>query len=257
MRSFKRLLLFVCIAAAAFAMLYFGAAENNEPEFTVFSTGPNGAGLFYDTLKKLNYPVVAWNSPVNAESGVHDAYVVIMPDGFGRAEVSDAFEFVSRGGRLIYLDDDNSSEIRRALREYPFDDFGELRGYRIGVGEIVTGGASGILNANLMNESAYARAVARILSNWKPGQIRFAEYYHGYRSSENLFSQMPAIIKLVFFQIIFIALIMILHFGKRFGKPVPLYEETERAGDEYVRALAGFYLKAGLHKKKKAEIYDD
>jgi hypothetical protein len=43
-------------------------------------------------------------------------------------------------------------------------------------------------------------------------------------------------------------LLLIWHVGKRFGKPVPAYEETEREENEQVRALARLYNKTDRRK---------
>ena len=88
----------------------------------------------------------------------------------------------------------------------------------------------------------YDPVLHRALDAWQADRIWFAEYYHGYRTRETLVTQLPDVVKYATAQLVLITFVMVGWLGKRFGKPVPYYEEIEREENEHIKALAKLYM---------------
>lgn len=230
------------IAAAA---LYLLGTSGSEPDYSSFSTETDGAGLLYDTLHRMGYPVSRTYQPIDTHASVNDVYLVIMPDDPTPDETAlDAMlAWVRRGGRMIFLDAYFPSPMDEQLADSEVYDYENLSHYYYGLGEVITGVANDFANENLMHNSFYGSMITYSLELWNADHIYFAEYYHGYRAVDNLFARLPQAAKLCAYQLLLAAAALIVAKGKRWGKPIPLYEETERTGDEYARALARLYYK--------------
>lgn len=246
----SRLSLFVILLLALFAGITWGANRQihgqRYPNFTSFSSSEYGVSLLYDTLRHMRYPVGILYRPVTENVSVGDAVIIIQPTNPrpNDAMAADILSWVRRGGRLIYLENSRPTVMDRALMGEDYVAFGSLRWYRVGMGEVVTGRANTVANVNLMEDPAYGEGLVYVLSGWDPGRIYFAEYYHGFRRSDSTFNQMPMWLQLVAFQIIIAVVALVWHLGKRFGSPIPLYEEIEREENEQVLTLARLYKQA-------------
>lgn len=220
--------------------------EQRHPNFTTFSNRTYGISLLYDTLQYMGYPVGVLYRPVNESLSTGGVVFIVQPTNpRPTPETADSIlEWVQMGGRLVYLENRQPTVIDRALSGHDYAEFGSMRWYRHGMGEIITGRASALANTNLMANASYGAGIAYVLAGWNPDFIYFAEYYHGFHSAGGLFSQMPIWLQLVTVQIGIIAIILIWHLGKRFGKPVPLYEEIEREENEQIMVLARLYRQA-------------
>ena len=216
------------------------ASNNSDTRpHTVFSTGEQGAALFYDSLNLLGYPVRIGRRPLNTSTNINDIYVIIEPTN-PRVDIEMAremIEWVQMGGRLIFMQNLHSMSILESLLSG-----GHLQGnimrYNVGLGEVIVGMARDIQNRGLYNSPAGAVHILNILDEWNADTIWFAEYYHGHRMSETFFSNLPLIIRLSIIHLFIIAVAIILCVGKRFGKPVPVYSEIERTENEHVKSLA-------------------
>jgi len=244
-----RLIFFVLALFALFSGLSWGLnrrmAGARQPDYTMFSTGEHGVSLLHDTLTHMRFPVGILYRPVS-RAGLNDAVFVIQPTNprIGADGAEEILSWVRRGGRLIFLENRQPTVIDRALEHEIYMPFGSLRVYQHGMGEIVTGRADSVANVNLLGDTFYGQAFAYILAGWNPERIYFAEYYHGHRQEQSAFQQMPPWLRLAAFQIIIAAAAFVWHYGKRFGRPVPLYEETERGENEQVLTLARLYKQA-------------
>ena len=249
----NRLVLLVIVLFALFAGLSWGANRRiyglRHPDFTMFSNGELGLSLLYDTLQHMRFPVGTLYQPVS-RAGLNDAVFIIQPSNprVNSEIAEDILSWVRRGGRLIYLENRQPTAIDRALAGEIYTPFGSLRWYRLGMGEIVTGRANPLVNVNLMRDYTYGQGIMYILAGWNPDRIYFAEYYHGFRRPDGTFRQLPIALQLAVFQIVIAALALVWHLGKRFGDPVPLYEETEREENEDVLVLARLYKQADRRK---------
>ena len=216
------------------------------PDYTSFSNGNYGVSLLYDTLRHMQYPVGILYRPVGETVSVNNAVFIIQPTNprLNTENIESILNWVRRGGRLIYLENRQPNVIDRALDNRYQTTFGSMRVYRLGMGEIMTGRADTIVNINLMEDPVYGKGIAYILTGWNPELIYFAEYYHGYREVTGAFRQLPLWLQLVVIQMIIATAALIWHYGKRFGVPIPFYEEIEREENEQILVLARLYKQA-------------
>ena len=252
----SRLTLLVLLLLALFAGITWGANQRmfnqRQPDFTMFSSSEYGVSLLYDTLRHMRYPMGILYRPVNTSVSVSDVVFIIQPTNPrpNDAMAADILAWVRLGGRLIYLENSQPTIIDRVLSGESYAAFGSLRWYRVGMGEVVTGRANAVANINLMTDSSYGEGIANILASWNPDRIYFAEYYHGFHQSDSAFRQMPVWLQLAIFQVLLAALALIWHIGRRFGNPIPLYEEIEREENEQLFNLARLYKQADRRRRK-------
>jgi len=199
----------------------------------------------------MGYPVSRSYSALDAGTeGNQDVYILINPDinYFSDTEFNDALDWVYNGGRLIFLDSSAYSVADYTL-PYRLDDPGATaHGYTLysyGLGEIITGGADPLLNKALMENSRPGADFVRLLNRWDISNLYFSESIHGYINTGNAWYRTPEILKILTYQLGIIAALIIWRFGKRFGRPVPYFEEAEREENEHIKALANIYNKAG------------
>jgi len=242
----KRLSLIVVLLLALFAGLSWAANRHvgglRHPNYTTFSNSDYGLSLLFDTLRHMGYPVAVLYRPAS-EAGINDAVFIANPR-LTSDMTGDILAWVRRGGRLIYLDNRHTNNIDHALDGENYTNFGSLRWYRHGMGEILTGRAGEFTNVHLMEDPFYGEGIAYMLYVWNPEYIYFADYYHGFRRTDSAFRQLPLWLQLIFFQIVIGTAALMWHWGKRFGNPVPLYEEMEREENEQVFVLARLYKQA-------------
>ena len=246
----SRLTLSIVLLLALFIGVSWGANQRvhnqGHPDYTMFSRSEYGVSLLYDTLQQMGNPMGIMYQPVGDGLSINDVVFIIQPTNPRPTTemAEDILTWVQQGGRLIYLENSQPNIMDRVLRNEYYRAFGSLRWYRFGMGEVVTGRANAIVNINLMTDPTYGEGIAYILSGWNPDRIYFAEYYHGYHREHSAFSQMPLWLQLVAIQVIIAAAAIVWHLGKRFGSPIPLYEEIEREENEQVLTLARLYKQA-------------
>jgi hypothetical protein len=71
--------------------------------------------------------------------------------------------------------------------------------------------------------------------------IWFNEYVHGYAWGETTTDVLIWPLRLVILQLLLGALLLFIYWGKRFGRPVPLFSEVNEISGEYVSSLANIY----------------
>jgi len=233
---FVILLIVFVIVSGVFNQIFAG---QNQPDYSSFSHDERGVSLLFDTLRHMGFSVNVLHQPINSELSSDRIVFVVHPPWLTETVVEDVLEWVRWGGRLLFLEDGITMDMRLLGEEYL--EYGNFRWYSIGLGEIITGNAHSILNINLMEDASHGESLAFVLRNWGAGNIYFAEYYHGFGFTEGLFDQLPRWLQLLSFQIMIATVAVVLHFGKRFGKPIPLYEHIEREENEQVLSLARLY----------------
>ncbi|MCL2398289.1 MAG: hypothetical protein FWC91_00920 [Defluviitaleaceae bacterium] len=247
-RNYNQIVIILLLVALLLGIVW-GANQQSYslryPDFTSFSNGDYGVSLLFDTLNHMQYPVSTMRRPIR-EASLNDVVLIIQPTNPGptRAVTEDILSWVYQGGRIIYLENSIPNSIDLALSNHYASSFGGMRWYHLGMGEILTGRADLITNINLMYYPVHGEGIANALSYWNSDRILFAEYYHGFHNTPGTFSQMPVGLRLITIQLIIGGIIAAWHFGKRFGYPIPLYEELEREENEQVLVLARLYKKA-------------
>ncbi|MCL2351086.1 MAG: hypothetical protein FWC55_00995 [Firmicutes bacterium] len=247
------------LLAAGFCVLLFlslylqNSGGSSQPEYTVFSTGEGGLSLLYDTLERAGCPVKTEYLPIDAGTGGADIRVVTqpLPSYADEAAQNDMLDWVYGGGSLIFLE----TPFPTLLDDYFYDDIDgymydyEYNGfyiYEYGDGYLVTADAARFVNSALMAGDPDGASLMEILDSLGGAgvEVRFNEYYHGFDYGGNAWQQAPAVVKVIVVQAAAAAVLLVLRLGKRFGRPVPYYEDREREENEYVLALAAVYEKA-------------
>jgi hypothetical protein len=252
---------FVIIAAIIICVVLIVTWFFNDRGGTSFSssnTGERGASLLFDTLRHMNYPARASYRPLTRQTNTSVVYIIIQPQSPEITnEIANEFlDWVERGGRLILLANGNQRFAPEAAAQARAQEqnAGEFSLYRIGNGELVIGTSSLISNRSLMHNHTHGEIVQSTISRWHSERevenIFFAEYYHGFHAPENMVGRLPLVIRLILAQAVILAVIFIWYAGKRFGNPVPYYEEVEREENEYVRALARLYMATRKNRRR-------
>lgn len=243
MKKSNIIFLLIIIIMSALVLFVFNAASDG-PAYASFSTGRHGTSLLYDTLQLMDYPVRVSHSPLTSATNTNHVYVIIQPFAppINRARAEEILEWVQQGGRLIFLHNSMPSIIDIMIPERGRS-FGYLFQYSVGAGEIITGQAFRVANYHLMNEPEVGQMLESVLSRWDSERIWFAEYYHGVHSGETFIGSLPLIVQLIMMQMLLFGIVAVWHVGKRFGKPVPYYNEIEREENEHVRAFARLFYK--------------
>jgi len=216
----------------------------NYPNYSSFSSNDYGASLLYDTLQHMGFAVRRLHMPVDGSLSPNDIIFIIQPRNPAVCSccmMDDILDWVRMGGRLVFLSNDPSNVIERALAPEIYRYFGSMRWYQLGMGEIITGRADLVVNVNLMADPVYGEGFTYIFHEWSPVRIYFAEYYHGFGAGTGSFQRLPLSLQFIVIQIILVAVAFTWHFGKRFGRPIPLYEEIERDENEEIKVLARLY----------------
>ncbi|MCL1862489.1 MAG: DUF4350 domain-containing protein [Defluviitaleaceae bacterium] len=234
------------IVVFVIAVSYFVDSGDGVP-FSAGSTGEGGVSLLYDTMRHMGCSARMSRRPLNLRTDTDHIYVIVQPrtPHVSTDMAHEMLEWVRMGGRLIYLCNSYPSTVIDRVMGVQGSEIGGFLFYSYGYGKVITGGATQLTNYSLMQNSLYGQLLQNFVAQWnaeRTGRIFFAEYYHGFHTSENFVGRLPIVIQLVMAQIVIVAIIAILHLGKRFGNPVEFYEETEREENEYVRALARLYM---------------
>ena len=250
MRKTKNVLIPAAIVLIAAVFLFF-LGRGDGPAYLSTSRGDFGASVLYDTLRHMGFPVGASHRPLTARTDLGDAYLIIAPRSpHVTMEMAEAMlEWVYGGGRLIFLDGGVSGRIMDSILTGPGDVREGFILYRHGSGEVLRGGARQVSNRSLANDPGPGRVIYETISDWDAERVRFGDFYHGAHAPETMLGGLPFIVQLVLLQLSFAAAAAIWHLGKRFGKPIPLYEEAEREENEYLRALARLYYKTGRKRR--------
>lgn len=252
-KKWTALLFPAIVVLAALGVSYFLDTGDGTP-FSVRSTGERGASLIFDTLRNMGYPVRRSYRPLTADSDTENVYVVIQPHSphVNTSLANEMLEWVYDGGRLVFL---CRTHPRSAIdREFNASGtpVGPFTLYTHGAGAVLTGSSAHVENGVLMENHTNGQRIQRVLADWNAERefaaIFFAEYYHGFHTPQNLVGRMPLVLRLILLQMVFLSIVGIWFFGKRFGNPVPYYEEIEREENEYVRALARLY--SQIRRKK-------
>ncbi len=246
----KSIIIIIVLLILYFIVFMLTSSEtvNSAPSYTVYNTYNDGTSLIYDTLKYMGYPVEISYNKISPFTNIYDSQIIIEPNNnnFTETEMEEILDWVYEGGLLFYFNSD-SELVNKYLYEYdsPYyvDDYVSIFTY--GYGEVVVGDTDSIINENLKDNTLAGEVICDILSYWELENIVFNEYYHVFKKP-GIWAVLPVGFKMVVYQIIIICLVLIWFLGKRFGKPVPYFEEVEREENEHIKALAVIYKNASM-----------
>jgi len=255
-KRWKKLLLILIVLGAAL-FLYFQHTDGVGPPYAPFTTAEMGTSLLYETLERMGYPVHTVRTPLTRYADLRYVYVIIQPfnPAVTQEMAEDMLDWVRRGGRLIFLHSRYPTVVDGLL---PGNQGRQMNGfvyYEEGRGSVLTGNAIAVTNETLaFGNAAGGHVLHQVLSTWDAERIVFSIYYQGFHAPQTFFSQLPLVLRLVIIQLGIAVLVLLWHFGKRFGKPIPVYTEIEREENEQVRALARLYY--AINRRSKHNVQD-
>lgn len=211
-------------------------AEKNLPSYTVNNKSRDGYSVFYETLKELGHPVERTMTPIQGQS--FQTVQIVSEGGSFNINSNEIKEWVKEGGNIVYL-------TYKGVAFFETASVPERKGavtiYNFGEGKIIVGDALALTNNALLKDKDKAYEIYKEIS----GLVRPIYFNEGYiYSQENklsLWDYIPMDIKFIIYQLLLVLAAFFYYKGKRFGKPVPLYEEEERSENEYVYSAASLY----------------
>jgi len=258
-RNHTRIVLPIIIVIVAALVMYAFSEERNldQPSFTANNTDNMGVSLFYDTLRHMGYNVTTSRRPITANTNMDYVHVIIQPPTFFRESAAEEIlDWVYNGGFLVFLHNSRNNVLEGQIPGHNrrTDDITQ---HRHGQGTIVTGAAARVTNHRLILDHTPGTYLHSIISGRSASGVAFVEYYHSPPAAENFWTRLPLIVRIIFIQMVLVAIMAIWHLGKRFGNPVQYYQETERDENEHVHALAKLYWKAKSHYEKRRTNHDN
>lgn len=243
--------------------LNFSGDENNKAiPYSVLNKGSKGTSIMYEAMKKLNYPVRL--DLDNIENKDYDnIQFVILSEYNPRFDINDDSikNWIKTGGKLVCLyedlDDDELSYGKRIDTFTNLDDkSASVFSYENGM--VLIGDSEIISNRTLARDTNSAYWILQQIDKWGYEALDFNEFYnYSARKKKSLWNDIPKVIKFMMYQLAFLIVAIIFYKGKRFGKPIPLYEEIERTENEYVLSVASLYQKAGCWEVVLENYYED
>lgn len=238
-KSNKDLILFVLIISVFMILAFYISSkmENITPPYSVENKNKMGYSVFYESLRQLNYPV----EKTVTRLGNHQINnIQIIPPG-GEFNINDpkVKKWVENGGMLVYLTKETGNKIQYGTQ---VESKGDIKFYSYHNGIIINANSDSLINKTLINDTSKAYVLLQQIGNLQYKKIYFNEsYLLQSASTKTLWDTVPIQIKYIIYQIIIALCAFFYYKGKRFGKIIPLYEETERNENEYLYSAASLY----------------
>lgn len=218
-------------------------AEGLLPAYSVMNKSFTGCSIFFEALKELDFPVSRSLEPLG---GIETDTIQIIAENkdfdVNREEI---ITWVESGGILVYLTVNGTNPILSDASPEARDN---LNIYKYGSGQIVELKASDLANSALIKDAGPAYSLVEKLSALPGNEISFNEFYmYSGLNQKSLWSQTPAEVKFILYQLVIVLAAWFYYRGKRFGKVIPLYEEAERSENEYLYSVAALYRHAGCY----------
>ncbi|MGF7060052.1 hypothetical protein [Brassicibacter mesophilus] len=229
--------------------------------YSILNKGKIGTSVFYETLKKLDYPVKLVVSDIKQQK--NSVQIVALSSSTSKLDINDdqIKEWIENGGKLIYLTDrlwEDILDYGNKIDTYSINANTLGIVYSYGSGTIILGSTELIENKALTKDTEGAYWLLCQIDKLRYEHIAFNEYYQ-YSGNEkpSLWRDTPNGIKAILFQLLIFGFIIIYYKGKRFGKPKPLYEEVERTENEFVYAVAALYKKGQCREIVLQSFYEE
>lgn len=214
---------------------------NQLPKYSVINRSKYGLSVFYESLKELKYPVDR-NLKVLTSEDVGTVQIAAAGGGFDVNDM-EVRNWVGDGGTLIYLTDEEYPNIGYAVTP---EVKGSLLVYRYPKGTLVVAKADDLTNIKLTKDRHNAYELLEIIDEYRDRGIYFNEaHLYTDTQSTSLWEALPGEYKYIVYQLLIVLMLYFYYKSKRFGKPLPLYEEVERTENEYLYSAASLYRASG------------
>lgn len=247
---------FILVPVFLYASFYISSRiKNNLPNYSVLNKSGYGCSVFYQLLKELDYPVERTLQPIN--SAGQNNIQIVADNYFGNfnPDNSEVKEWVRNGGILFYLTPANFYyDFNDQIKEINSD----IKSIKEESGLIILADVNSITNEKLSRETDNAYQLFTELNRYTYNKLYFNER-HLFVTDRHLtiWDFIPMEIKYCLYQIFIILAGFFYYKGKRFGKPLPFYEETERMENEFLYSAASLYKQADCWDLMLENYYND
>jgi len=253
-RSIKRMLVTVFIVVLviflALVVIFGDNKKESDPDYTTYSANPNGVKAIYLLSNEVGYSVERYERPSRFLQD-NAVLILVKPDmtRIDDIEVSYLEKWIKKGNLLLIYDDaskfdDYSLEGFKESKEIK-NDQKDYRSFNVGKGQIIYDtDVQGITN-NGLKKLQHGVDFISILDEKGINTVLFNEYYHGYGAQGVSITDLLGLSgELVILQIVLGIVVLILIFGRRFGKPAVVFEIIKRMENENLFALSNIYRKS-------------
>ncbi len=208
------------------------------PAYSVANRSVNGYSVFYDTLKDMNYRVDRSLKPL-AEHEYNQVQIVAESPVLNLLSEESIKNWISNGGIIVYLSQEPPT-IDYASR---LSSAGSVGKYQYQNGFIMTLNPEVLLNSTLTEDYTKAYQLIQAIDGHEYSEIYFNEYYmYAQNESPGLWAYIPIAYRLLCYQLLIALAAYFYYKGRGFGRPIPLYEESERVENEYIHTAAALYI---------------
>jgi hypothetical protein len=238
----KDLMLFILIVPVFLFLAFYilPRMDKKTPHYSVTSILKMGYSVFYESLKKLNYPV---ERTLNQVSEFNPDSVQIISSG-GKFDINnpEVMKWIEEGGILVYLTPEINPLVKYGTSIGTVDN---IKLYTYHKGSIINADADFVTNKALMTDTSKAYELLKEISKLPYKKLYFNEsYMFPSDITKSLWEVTPKEIKYIIYQMLIALAALFYYKGKRFGKIIPLYEEVEREENEYLYSAASLYREA-------------
>lgn len=248
--------LIILIPLFLILVLFFGKISGEGGiRYSVFNRGTSGSSVFFKTLKALdmeaNFSVEAIENNTSTNQIVfYDEYKKENYPVFDKGFYDRIFEkkaILTLAARDIeeYVDEFESEYDLTWDEEEVFEIDDETKAYRFqrGEGKIIFIESRALINVFLLENKEGAYWLYDILRKNEKGITFNEKGLMGNSDERNLWTDLPANVKIICIQILLVIVAYMILKGRRFGKGVPYVEELERVENEYVISCANIFQK--------------
>lgn len=261
----KRYLIILLILFPVFLWLSITFTNDNEESlkpYSVLNKGKEGVSVIYQVFKDLGYDANLTLTEVNYQD-IYSAQIVIEPNEPYKLEADQDIikDWIRDGGSLIYLAPKWKSidlDYGEEIDQFFLSGEEQAKAYLYNDGLLIIGDPKLLSNKTLTTNTDGAFWIAMLLEDMNVKSIGFNEYYNYFEGQKpSLWRDIPSGIKFTIYQIVLVIAIIIYYYGKRFGKVAPLYEEVERAENEYIYSAASLFRRGELREDVVINLYND
>jgi hypothetical protein len=238
----KDLMLFILIVPVFLFLAFYVLPRMDKkiPHYSVTNISKMGYSVFYESLKKLNYPVERTLNQVSEFKP--ESVQIISPGGEFDINNPEVMKWVEEGGILVYLTPEINPLVKYGASVETNDN---IKLYTYHKGSIINADADFITNKALMKDTSKAYELLKEISNPPYKKLYFNEsYMFPSHITKSLWEVTPKEIKYIIYQMLIALAALFYYKGKRFGKIIPFYEEVEREENEYLYSAASLYREA-------------
>lgn len=239
-KASKELIIFI-ILIPVFLWIAFQLSNGSQmPAYSVENKSAKGYSVFLEAMQKLKVPASTIMRDVDSQD-INSIQIVSANDKFD-INADEVRGWVSRGGTLVYLTSYEYESVDYNVKPITK---GNLEIYRYDKGMVICADINSITNGTLVKSKKDAYELFSLITGSPQKKVYFDEFYIYGSNNKTLWDYTPGEIKIIIYQVLIVLAVFFYYKGKRFGKPIPLYEEEERIENEYLYSAAALYKQAG------------